>query len=293
MSEELELAREQTWMRLLRRLTRLDRDHPIEDVLGTLIGTYLKTVAAEFGLILVTLKQILDVWDIDRTFGPYLVTKARDFGILPRRNETDEWLRQRVKLWIYVQQSSGTVAQIRRACAWFIGILKQNALWQEHYMPKLHIAENAIPYYLDGKRRPLQFIMTAPYELLQGYSEPAFRFSFGVGEWRENREHGFNAGLLNGRTVLSELLDCVEVVKPGGVRGQVWRKGFKFSFVVGEWRENRYSGFGAAPLSALADTFILRSRDEWDFLRHWAYPTEKTYRLGRQTPHPYLGVSLT
>lgn len=308
-----ERASDECWWRMLRDLPPIDRDHLPEEPPGGSAEAYVsdleaahqakwfmarwfKPIAWELGWLWVTLRLHLDAITVSKTWGKNADDKAQGFGVRRRPHETDPWLIERLKLCIFIQSDTGQYsasshAKVRRAIAWFLGIVWEDANWETTILPEVDLVENYLPDLRSYEVYPVKryMVVRIPWKFLSKRTRTAFTLSVGVRRWREYREKGFNGGILNGRHLLTDVQDFVDFVACGGVRIQVWVRGFKMSVAVGQWTENRVHGFGAVPLSALSDRRSTIPPNRWAFWRDWVYEgPEVRQTVGRRSLHPHF-----
>jgi hypothetical protein len=288
----------ETLKRFIRRLPHLYKADPTGDEPqeSSFLHRWLYALAHEDDELWANLKLIMESRSIDLAFGYGLEMLAQNFGITRKEPWTsDEALRNRLRFRILELTCHGTPREILELVARYIWMWQtqwagawDDPAWGE-IVQRLVLTENEIPQYLDGQYRMAQYELSIPYDLLEIETYPAFELGDGT-DWEADPIHGFDAGLWDGRTMLTELYDLLIVASAAGVYPHIWRDAFEFGDGT-DWEEDAYRGFDAAPLSDAADTFVLRTDAEWDYPLDQGVVLEG-FPIVHITPHPNLAIEV-
>lgn len=250
---------------------------------------WLEPVAKEFDEIDVEIQKILNSRSIDLAEGHGLDMLATRVGLRRVPGETDEWLRERIRFWIYVQESSGTLEDIRTIVSWYIGIARMDSGWQSSIKPHVKVHRNRLPWwpYQDvegvGKNLWGAVVVEIPWSLVDLWMGDGWVIGDKLGDfpWQP----GVNSGrrVLHGHHLLLALVDLVEAVAPAGCKAMVWGSGWRVGGRSGEfpWQPYTQSDMRA---SGPADVRVTNLDDELDLVG----ATEGCLRLNRTSAVPYV-----
>jgi len=205
---------------------------------GQVMSRLVEAIASELELDF-TLQAIRNAHTIHFSYGRSLDYVASNAGIKRLPGEEgwfgDFWLRERVKLWIFIQVSRGTIAEIKRAVGWYIGIRHRNRNWEADYLPKILVNIGRSPHWpyqeVDGVGRGLTNFLEVelPIALLDLWEPEAVETTgmdtTGAIVWEDVPyiEEDFILGPAH--HLMQEVLELVELMVPAGWKGRLFLQG--------------------------------------------------------------------
>ncbi len=176
-----------------------------------------------------TLDDIQKAHTIDHATGRSLELVAYNLGVVRMDGESDDRLRDRIKFWAFVQTSWGSVDQIKRAVAWWVGIVRGNDNWETDYLPQIKLFRRDEPHYIESKE-PAFYYLEMPWTILDyDYGDvfglaatPASNDPADHGYWWvTNTSNGLDAGIWDGNHLLIDILDLLGIMTQAGGRYEI------------------------------------------------------------------------
>jgi hypothetical protein len=180
-----------------------------------------------------TLDDIYKAHTIEHAVGRSLDFIAANVGVVRLPQESDFWLRERVKFWIYVQNSSATLPEIKRALAWYIGIAFKNENWESEILTQIKVYVGKSKHWPYEEDMPDYVEAEIPWKVIDLWRSDSWMMGSRTGDfpWQAGRNTGKRS--LHGHHLILELLDLLEILVPMNTKARIWGRGWHFGSNTG------------------------------------------------------------